>query len=334
MRQRKFGSYTKEFQLLVDALPMLVSVTKNPINETDEQFISTHDRFITLDEVSKDKMAAPETAIAIQNIGKIYNLSLVQVSDIARAIRSHYFGELKLEDMPAILAREIPIDLEKAKQITQVVVKNIIQSSIGAQAVNYENLPLSQALQKYPALGEKLISGNPIKIKFLPAPVRPSIKNWITDYHQILGAGRHEMMDRGNYLYHSENARRLTPGERQKLAAALKALDENEAVTVDTVRQEIIFSQQVASSAGQEEEQPEKQDEKEEPQVTSHKPETPGNFRFSSPQRLPAEKEDSHYRPYRISPISYGEPKKDSQSGDGKPEPKVEGNVVDLRNLP
>jgi hypothetical protein len=106
------------------------------------------------------------------------------------------------------------------------------------------NLAFDEALQKYQNLGEQLISSNPVKLKFLPQPVRPSIKNWITDYHEALGAGRHETMDRGNYLYHSENTKRLTPGERQKLATVLKALDENLQIMVNPGKQEILLGNQ------------------------------------------------------------------------------------------
>ena len=102
-------------------------------------------------------------------------------------------------------------------------------------------ISLLQALQQYPKLGEQNITVNPLKLRYFPNPVRPSIKNWMTDFHDNMGAGKHGTVDRGNYLFHSENGKRLTPMERQKLSVVLKSLDENSLLTVDPTEQKVIF---------------------------------------------------------------------------------------------
>ena len=102
-------------------------------------------------------------------------------------------------------------------------------------------LPLSQAMSQYPKLGEQSITSNPLKLRYFPTPVRSSIKNWITDYHDALGAGKHSTIDRGNYLFHSENGKRLTPAERQKMSLVLKSLDEETLLDIDVDRQAIVF---------------------------------------------------------------------------------------------
>ena len=68
-----------------------------------------------------------------------------------------------------------------------------------------EQITLMQALKLHEKLGEQSITSNPLKLRYFPAPVRSSIKNWITDYHDALGAGKHSTIDRGNYLFLSEN---------------------------------------------------------------------------------------------------------------------------------
>ena len=103
-------------------------------------------------------------------------------------------------------------------------------------------LPLSQAMSQYPKLGEQSITSNPLKLRYFPTPVRSSIKNWITDYHDCLGAGKHSTMDRGNYLFHSENGKKLTPVERQKVSLLLKSLDEETPLDVDGEEQKIVFT--------------------------------------------------------------------------------------------
>ena len=104
-----------------------------------------------------------------------------------------------------------------------------------------EQITLMQALKLHEKLGEQSITSNPLKLRYFPAPVRSSIKNWITDYHDALGAGKHSTIDRGNYLFHSENGKRLTPAERQKMSLVLKSLDEETMLDIDVDRQAIVF---------------------------------------------------------------------------------------------
>jgi hypothetical protein len=184
-------------------------------------------------------------------------------------------------------------------------------------------MPISEALETFPDLGEKPLSSNSIRLKLFPGPARPSIKNWITDYHNVLGAGRHEMMQRGNYLYHSENAKRITPGERQKLAVILKSLDENEPVTIDTGSQEVVFEQPEANQPrpaatnveprsienisppqsgnfiDYADEDTGEEETEEEKKVASDS----GSYHFSYPQKMPVERQaaPSHqYAPQRV----------------------------------
>lgn len=100
---------------------------------------------------------------------------------------------------------------------------------------------LSDALKKLPNLGEQLITSAPLKLRVFPEAVRPSIKNWITDYYDALGKGTHGTIERGNYLFHSENGKRLTSMERRRLAEVLKSLDDGSELSIDTQNQRIIF---------------------------------------------------------------------------------------------
>ncbi|MFH0898735.1 MAG: hypothetical protein V1855_04100, partial [bacterium] len=243
MKTKRFEAFSNEFQLLADVSPMLVSVTKNPDDETDEQFITTHDRFVALDDNTKDKLAAPETATKIQNIGKIYNLDLIQIGDISRAIRSFYFSELKLEDMPAVLAKEIPIDLAKAQEISRMVIQKIINDTSVEQSSQAKlvQMTVADALKVYPEVGEQLITSEKIVLKNFPDPVRPCLKNWLADFTFTLGRDKHTAMDRGIYLFQSANGKRLNSQDRNKLAYVLKAFDENLPVSINKDVKQIIF---------------------------------------------------------------------------------------------
>lgn len=102
-------------------------------------------------------------------------------------------------------------------------------------------MPLLQALSKYENLGNQLITNERIKIKSQPEPVRPSLLYWIKYYRDELGIGHHSTVDRGNFLFRSENGKRLTAPERERVNLVLKSVEENYPVDIDTERSEIIF---------------------------------------------------------------------------------------------
>lgn len=104
-----------------------------------------------------------------------------------------------------------------------------------------EHLNISDALVKYPNLGEQKITVNQIKLKYFPTPARPSIKNWITDFRDNMGSGKHSSIDRGNYLFHSENGKRLSSSERKRLSVILKSLDEEALLPIDPKDQRVVF---------------------------------------------------------------------------------------------
>lgn len=110
------------------------------------------------------------------------------------------------------------------------------------------HLPLLQALSKYENLGNQLITNERIRIKSQPEPVRPSLLYWIKYYRDELGIGHHSTVDRGNFLFRSENGKRLTAPERERVNLVLKSVEENYPVDIDTERSEIIFPAFVEST--------------------------------------------------------------------------------------
>jgi hypothetical protein len=132
--------------------------------------------------------------------------------------------------------------LDKARALSE---KTFVAKAVAKEEQRKEmQLSLSDALLKYPKIGEQNITGNQIRLKYFPTPVRPSIKNWITDFHDTMGAGKHSPVDRGNFLFHSENGKILSAIERQKLAIILKSLDEQTSLSIDAEKQIILFNVQ------------------------------------------------------------------------------------------
>jgi hypothetical protein len=162
--------------------------------------------------------------------------------------------EKKWDGLDQVLESKIPLVHSMHVTVASLLEQNIINKIHALSEkpfVKKENmlvetrqklqLPLAKAIVQYPKLGEQGVTVNPLKLKYFQTPMRPSIKNWITDFHDNMGAGRHGAVDRGNYLFHSENGKKLTPVERQKLSSILKSLDESLPITIDPENQVVIF---------------------------------------------------------------------------------------------
>ncbi len=109
------------------------------------------------------------------------------------------------------------------------------------QKITLEKLSISEALKKFPEIGEQLITSTHIKLKSFPEPVRPSINNWLSDYTFNLGFESHSAMDRGTYLFRNENAKVLNSTDREKISYILKAYDENSLVDVNVNTKQVVF---------------------------------------------------------------------------------------------
>lgn len=172
--------------------------------------------------------------------------------------------EKKWDSLDQVLESKIPLVHSAHVTVAQMLEQNIIskirplaekpfekKENGSAKTEQKIQLPLAKAIEQYPKLGEQGITVNPLKLKYFEMPMRPSIKNWITDFHDNMGAGKHGAIDRGNYLYHGENGKKLTPLERQKLSSILKSLDENSPITVDPEKQIVVFENNKTSTISQ-----------------------------------------------------------------------------------
>lgn len=197
--------------------------------------------------------------------------------------------------------------IAKIKNIAEKPVAQKISTSVETEASREKSMTLGQAMIDYPNVGEQNVTNNQLKLRYFPTPVRPSIKNWITDYHDNLGAVKHGAIDRGNYLFHSENGKRLTPMERQKLSIVLKSLDEGLPVNIDTAKQMIVFQGYTETP---------RIDDKPavvEAPVIVERPE--GGVRFSSAQKLPVESQA----------LEQGKTQQENP-------PRINKNIVDLKS--
>ena len=149
-----------------------------------------------------------------------------------------------MDDVAAENIMRFPMYLSESLQEIKTQMSSIAAVPKVSVGTISERLTIKQAVQKYPKLGEQMVTNSPIKLKNFDRPVRPLVRNWVYDYTSHLGQTGHTSMDRTNYLFRSENGSRLTSQEREKLGIILKSFDENTPIGVDGERQEIVFNEQ------------------------------------------------------------------------------------------
>lgn len=318
----------QDLEILRYTTPAIVPISKNIDTDASARFQEVQILVANLPKNIQLKLSLSDSSEKIKVLGTAFSLTPIQMGDVSRAIRSYYFGELKLEDIPFYLAKEIPIDLTKAKEITNIILQQIINddSQEKTYQAKLDTLTLSDAIKTYPEIGEQAITTNRIYLMRFPDPVRPSIKNWLADYTYNLGHEKHNSIVRGNYLFHTKNTEQLSATDRQKLASILKSFDENTLITVNKETKQIVFSLETrdTSELSSNNSQPQFRNSVPAEQITSA-----NKISFSSPQKLAYEK-NSAPQPYRITPSNIRQSSVIDTKSIQRPLGK---NVVNLKEL-
>ena len=198
----------------------------------------------------------PERIIAIQ---ERFGLSDASVGAVTIIIRMIFFGELSPEQAEAKIGSMLVTsggDPNQAKVIVDFIKSDImtikprpkapeLSDDMPAAPVT-ESLPLLQAITKYEKLSQQIITNERIRVKSQAEPVRPSLVNWIKCYRDELGVGFHDSVQRGTFLFRSENCKRLTPPERERVNLILKSIEESYPLPIDTAKSEILFPEYAA----------------------------------------------------------------------------------------
>ena len=241
---------------LVAPASVPLTVPEVSINETMEQF---RNRWAKVDKLRPEKktiLSSDETISQIENLQKSYQLNYEETCDFSRLIRALVFRDIPINKIDFIIQKKIPKLSQNLSEIKNIIndilfQKPVLENKDEQETKTISNkiqLTIQEALQQYPDAGEQDLTLNPLKLKYFANSVRPSIKNWITDFHDNMGAGKHSAIDRGNYLFHSENGKKLTPVERQKLSAILKSLDEKTPISFNPESKKIIFQNEELAS--------------------------------------------------------------------------------------
>lgn len=236
--------------------PMIVSEkgTEEKMSSEDDQ--SVWDAFEKLSQEKKDVMLSNEMPQKIKSLQERVRLDDLAIGNISLMVRKLFFGEVQLTELEvkigSMLAETGGGDLKQARGIVDFIQKEILTIKSQPKAEEDEivdekpvavrtRMPLLQALSKYESLGNQLISQERIRIKSQQELVRPSLLYWVKYYRDELGIGHHDSVQRGNFLFRSENGKRLSAEERERVNLVLKSVEENFPLEIDTERQEILF---------------------------------------------------------------------------------------------
>ncbi len=181
-------------------------------------------------------------------------------------------------------------------------------------------LDIKSALKENSEIGKQLISKAPIKIKGFEEPVKPSIKNWIADYIQLLGSDWHSSVERSEYLFRSPNTQNLAEEERMTLGQILKSYDEDSPLPISPETGLLVLPEPRFTPPLQKAEQEERRNKLEE------KEERP--FVASLPRPTEVERAEP-LKPTPIRPPEIHSPEIPHQPEEGGP--KIKGNVIDLK---
>jgi hypothetical protein len=179
--------------------------------------------------------------IAYQVNKKVFNL----LPDYFRDSANLLFQWERMKSQPAIPEDEA---YKKVLEIEPWLAESENRNKAGdsyieplQKKVEYAKINISQAMRDFPKVNEQKITEGYIKPSDSQYPLQPTVRNWIGDFYREMGAGSHNIIERGNYLFHSANTKKLSSPDRQKLAIILKSLSEGVPLTIDPVMQKIVF---------------------------------------------------------------------------------------------
>lgn len=235
--------------------PMVVSEQGTEDKMSLEEDRIVWDMFDALPQERRDSLLSGEMPKKLKLLQEKLKLNDITIGNISLIVRKIFFGAIsvselgeKIKSIPAIVGN----DLNKTETIVEYIQKEILTIKPKVRVEEEEKeakksqpimmkMPLLQALSKYESLGNQLITEERIRIKSQSEPVRPSLLYWVKYYRDELGIGHHDSVQRGNFLFRSENGKRLSGAERERVNLVLKSVEENFPLEIDTARQEILF---------------------------------------------------------------------------------------------
>lgn len=225
------------------------SVSWNPEDDTHEAVADWFNEYLRLPKSIRYGMINSQTSQAVAKIAQVYKIyDYKKIGEISRIIREVFTRGVREREIMQRAKENLGLPEHevghflKDVQAVIVLVKRIGEEEL---AQSTEKLSIIPALRSYPKVGEQRISESLIKLISFEQPVLPTVKNWLEDYFSRMGTGKHSSIERSDYLFNSENGKKLAAAARNNLGIILRSYDNEEQLTVHTIRQEILFTEGV-----------------------------------------------------------------------------------------
>ncbi len=244
--------------------PMLVSNkgTAEPLAKEEDTLIWK--KYLTLSPEKRAIISSYELPRKIKELqGKFY-VNEVVIGQISLCIRKVFFGEMDVAGFEAVLNSLFADSADKSvalkiieffnAEIVHLVPKipldpeESISGRSGVESI-VKKLSILKAIAEYPRLNDQLITNEKIKVKGQSEPQRPSLANWIRYYRDELGVGFHDQVLRGRFLFQSENGKRLSNEERERINLVLKSIEEDFPLDIDIEQGGIVFPSRPRNTA-------------------------------------------------------------------------------------
>lgn len=225
--------------------PLLIGLDSLGQELASGEFNNLWSAFDALPEPVKNIIASPEVPRRIEIFQKERELSDDHIEIISAIIREFILLERDKTWLRSVLEKNFEPSI--ASVIQDFITGNIltIKPEVPQQTKEEKpktlQLPLLDAMGTYPRIGEQVVTSDRITVRGESGPVRGTVRNWLRAYRDALGVRKHTSMERGQFLFQSENTRRLPKDERMRLSTLLKSLDDKTPLDISAERQEIQF---------------------------------------------------------------------------------------------
>ena len=235
--------------------PMLVS---DPDTAYDGR--AFWEAFQKLSQQAQDILTSQEMPVALFRIQQEFEFDDSAIIQLSRLIRWLFFEQISWEDFSVRIESLLLAahgDAGRAKELLGRIGTDILnmqptpyqeevqEDTTASQepiiSDQIREMPLLKALTDYPDLHNQRVTEAKIQIKSERDPVAPTVRNWLRAYRDALGVGRHNTVDRGKFLFQTENTKDLIPGERERVSLLVKSLDDDEPIRVHLVQKKILF---------------------------------------------------------------------------------------------
>ncbi len=241
--------------------PYYVSVNWRPEEDSKEEFLAMLSRISTMPLAIRKGLRSEKTAQKVRMLADQYQIDDEgRVGEISRIIRDIFVDKISGQVVLKRVVDKLKISTNQQKQFIADLKTLILEIKKVAKAEKervIDEVSLEEAIKKY---GDKF-TGQRLTLESLDIPelkkdqrFPPTIKNWLEDYIQKKGAQKHALLERNNYLFESQNARKLLEEDRDKLSMVLESYDEktklpiyksdNPFIFFDDVRREAILANQ------------------------------------------------------------------------------------------